>query len=75
LNGADLRKLPIEDCRAKLAHLLRAQPDGLQFSESIAGNGAKVFRHACALGAEGVVSKRWYSGHNTFTQPGLRPHT
>jgi bifunctional non-homologous end joining protein LigD len=58
LNGSDLRKLTIEDRRAKLAHLLRAEPDGLVFSESIAGDGERVFRHACALGAEGIVSKR-----------------
>jgi bifunctional non-homologous end joining protein LigD len=28
LNGSDLRRLPIEDRRAKLAHLLRAQRTG-----------------------------------------------
>ena len=35
LNGSDLRRLPIEDRRAKLAHLLRSEPDGLIFSEAI----------------------------------------
>jgi hypothetical protein len=44
--------------RAKLAHLLRAEPDGIVFSESIVGDGEKVFRHACVLGAEGSASKR-----------------
>jgi bifunctional non-homologous end joining protein LigD len=58
LNGSDLRKLPIEDRRAKLAHLLRSQPDGVIFSEAIAGDGPVVFEHACRLGVEGIVSKR-----------------
>jgi bifunctional non-homologous end joining protein LigD len=58
LNGVDLRKLPIEDRRAKLAHLLRSQPDGVIFSEAVAGDGPVVFEHACRLGVEGIVSKR-----------------
>jgi hypothetical protein len=33
-------------------------PDGLIFSEAIAGDGPTVFEHACRLGAEGIVSKR-----------------
>jgi bifunctional non-homologous end joining protein LigD len=58
LNGSDLRKLPIEDRRAKLAHLLRSEPDGVIFSEAVAGDGPVVFEHACRLGVEGIVSKR-----------------
>jgi bifunctional non-homologous end joining protein LigD len=58
LNGSDLRKLPIEDRRAKLAGLLRSQPDGVIFSEAVAGDGPVVFEHACRLGVEGIVSKR-----------------
>jgi ATP-dependent DNA ligase len=58
LNGSDLRKLPIEDRRAKLAHLLRISPDGVIFSEAVAGDGPVVHAHACRLGVEGIVSKR-----------------
>ena len=32
--------------------------DGIQLSESITGDGAAIFRHACGLGLEGIVSKR-----------------
>jgi bifunctional non-homologous end joining protein LigD len=58
LNGQDLHTVPIEDRRAMLAHLLRALPDGLIFSEAIIGHGPEVFQHACRLGVEGIVSKR-----------------
>jgi bifunctional non-homologous end joining protein LigD len=30
----------------------------IRFSEHLAGDGAPVFRHACKLGLEGIVSKR-----------------
>jgi bifunctional non-homologous end joining protein LigD len=58
VNGTDLRRVPIEDRRAKLAHLLRSEPNGLIFSEAIVGDGQTVFEHACRLGVEGIVSKR-----------------
>jgi hypothetical protein len=32
--------------------------DGVQLSEAITGDGAAIFRHACGLGLEGIVSKR-----------------
>src|SRR5436190_6616394 len=32
--------------------------DGIQLSEAISGDGAAIFRHACGLGLEGIVSKR-----------------
>jgi ATP-dependent DNA ligase len=32
--------------------------DGIQLSEAITGDGATIFRHACGLGLEGIVSKR-----------------
>jgi ATP-dependent DNA ligase len=32
--------------------------DGIQRSEAITGDGAAIFRHACGLGMEGIVSKR-----------------
>jgi ATP-dependent DNA ligase len=43
--------------RVKLSRLL-ARPDGIRFSEHLAGDGARVFEHACRLGLEGIVSKR-----------------
>jgi len=32
--------------------------DGIQLSESITGDGAAIFRHACWTALEGIVSKR-----------------
>ena len=37
---------------------LRGAPSGLQLNEHIAESGDVVFRHACKLGFEGIVSKR-----------------
>jgi bifunctional non-homologous end joining protein LigD len=31
---------------------------GIQLSEALTGDGAAIFRHACGLGLEGIVSKR-----------------
>ena len=33
-------------------------PGGIVLSEHLHGDGAAMFRHACALGLEGIVSKR-----------------
>src|SRR4051794_19669728 len=32
--------------------------DGIHLSEAITGDGDRIFRHACGLGLEGIVSKR-----------------
>jgi bifunctional non-homologous end joining protein LigD len=47
----------LEERRKALARLVR-DVAGIQFSQSVAGDGATVFAHACALGLEGIVSKR-----------------
>jgi bifunctional non-homologous end joining protein LigD len=59
LNGQDLRREPIESRKRKLGKLLRWSAQiGLQLNEHIAEPGDVVFRHACKLGLEGIVSKR-----------------
>jgi bifunctional non-homologous end joining protein LigD len=58
LNGKDLRSLPLGDRKAKLARLLARAPAGIVFNEHADEDGAVVFRHACKLGLEGIVSKR-----------------
>ncbi|HKD92784.1 MAG TPA: hypothetical protein VKB56_12815 [Terriglobales bacterium] len=58
LNGRDLRREPIEDRKEALAKLLRYAKPGLQLNEHISEAGDIVFRHACQLGLEGIVSKR-----------------
>ena len=58
LAGEDLRREPIEARKGKLARLLTKAAAGLQYNEHIADQGEVVFRHACQLGYEGIVSKR-----------------
>jgi bifunctional non-homologous end joining protein LigD len=58
IDGEDLRRLPLDERRARLAELLRLAPDGLHLSEEIPGDGPTVFEHACRLGLEGIISKR-----------------
>ena len=58
LNGTDLRREPIETRKATLASVLRGCLPGLRLNEHLAHPGELVFRHACAMGLEGIVSKR-----------------
>jgi bifunctional non-homologous end joining protein LigD len=58
LDGRDLRGDPIEVRKDALAALLMGARPGLQLVEHIEEDGAAVFRHACVLGLEGIVSKR-----------------
>jgi bifunctional non-homologous end joining protein LigD len=58
LDGKDLRREPIERRKVVLIRLLAKASVGLQVNEHIAEPGDVVFRHACQLGFEGIVSKR-----------------
>jgi bifunctional non-homologous end joining protein LigD len=58
VNGEDIRREPIEDRKRRLAGLLRLPHDGIALNEAFTGEGAVIFKHACALGCEGIVSKR-----------------
>ncbi len=78
LDGEDLRREPIEARKAALAKLIgpRFYNDaqrasirkGIVLSEHAAGDAQAIFRHACALGYEGIVSKlkgsRYKSGRS-----------
>ncbi len=55
LNGYDLRKLPLIERKAHLKKLIAKT--GIQFSESLEIDGPAMFKHACGVGLEGVVSK------------------
>jgi bifunctional non-homologous end joining protein LigD len=48
--------------------LAKAGP-GIRFNEHIEGDGATVFRHACKLGLEGIVSKRKDSPYRSGRSP------
>ena len=55
----DLRlRHPWEIRRGTLTGLLRRARPGVRLSEHLDGDGETIFRHACALGAEGIVAKR-----------------
>ena len=59
LDGEDLRREPIEARKQTLAKA--AAPRHATASPSIEhydGDGAIIYKHACALGCEGIVSKR-----------------
>jgi bifunctional non-homologous end joining protein LigD len=58
LNGKDFRREPFEVRKATLASLLRSCPPGVRMNEHLTHDGHVVFRHACKLGLEGIVSKR-----------------
>ncbi len=59
LDGHNLRGLPLSERKQILSHLLE-DTDGnsaLLLSEDLKADGNEVFKKACALGAEGIVSK------------------
>jgi bifunctional non-homologous end joining protein LigD len=59
LDGRDLRREPLEVRKATLASVLRKAGPGVQLNEHLEHeDGEVVFRHACKLGPEGIVSKR-----------------
>jgi bifunctional non-homologous end joining protein LigD len=58
LDGADLRRNPIEERKERLAGLLRRWHFGMALNVTYIGDGETIYRHACALGCEGIVSKR-----------------
>src|SRR5579863_3155286 len=58
LDGEDLRREPIEVRKATLKGLLRRARPGVAFNRHFEVNGTVVYEQACALGCEGIVSKR-----------------
>ena len=58
-DGEDLRDLPLIERKRRLKKLLgRAKRRSIQFVEHLTGDGPTVFRHVCAMGLEGIVSKQ-----------------
>ncbi|MGC2637868.1 MAG: DNA ligase D [Acidobacteriaceae bacterium] len=64
LDGHNLRKLPLERRKTILEGIFQeyasqaGDQGALRYSSHLLSQGAEMFRHACSLGAEGVVSKR-----------------
>jgi ATP-dependent DNA ligase len=59
LDGEDLRGLPLSMRKTNLARLLARRPDGIFVAPAEQGEiGPDLFRAACRMGLEGLVSKR-----------------
>lgn len=59
LDGHNLRTLPLERRKQLLQSLIAQLNDGsVRFCEHIRGDGVQMFRSACELGAEGIISKK-----------------
>src|SRR5215217_8107898 len=59
VGGDDLRRLELVERRALLRKYTAKAAPAILYSEHMAGaNGEAMFRHACRLGLEGIVSKR-----------------
>ncbi len=56
-DGADLRARPLSERKRELARLLRGS-DVIRYSDHVLGAGEALLRHACVLGAEGLIAKR-----------------
>jgi ATP-dependent DNA ligase len=70
LDGEDLRRMPIEHRKNTLLRLIRDRHPGIVFNAHYIVDGAIVFKNACALGCEGIVSKRL----GTPYRAGRSPH-
>ncbi|HYG68637.1 MAG TPA: non-homologous end-joining DNA ligase, partial [Anaeromyxobacteraceae bacterium] len=59
LDGEDLRGLPLVERKRRLAALLGPKPEGtVRYSPHVEGDAEPVWREACRLRLEGIVSKR-----------------
>jgi bifunctional non-homologous end joining protein LigD len=58
VDGFDLRRVPLIERRHVLAALVDGADARIKCSEFVEEDGKKIFRNACRLGLEGVVSKR-----------------
>jgi bifunctional non-homologous end joining protein LigD len=58
LNGQDLRGLPIEERKAKLAALLKTSPPAIRYSASFSQNIDQLLTKVRELGLEGLIGKR-----------------
>jgi bifunctional non-homologous end joining protein LigD len=70
LDGADLRREPIEVRKATLASILRKSRHGVRLNEHLDHDcGLTIFQHACKMGLEGIVSKRLGSRYRSGRSP------
>ncbi len=65
LNGDDLRRRTLVGRKSALARLLIRSRGGIQYVEHAEGHGDKMYEAVCALGLEGIVSKRRGSSYRS----------
>ena len=63
LDGADLRRCPIEERKERLAGVLRQPHHAIALNQTYEGDGAVIYQHACVFGCEGIVSKQLGSAY------------
>lgn len=63
LDGKDLRELSLRERKARLENLLRRGPKQIAYVEALQGDGPTIFKTACELGLEGLVSKQAQSAY------------
>jgi ATP-dependent DNA ligase len=69
-DGEDLRKLPLSMRKNNLARLLARRVDGIHLAPFEQGEiGSDLFRHACLMGLEGLVSKHRESVYRAIRSP------
>jgi bifunctional non-homologous end joining protein LigD len=56
-DGEDLRSLPLIERKKRLKALLKKAKPPILFGDHLTGDAEKVFKEACRLGVEGLVSK------------------
>jgi bifunctional non-homologous end joining protein LigD len=70
LDGDDLRREPLQVRKATLASVVSKAGPGLRLNEHLEHeDGEVVFRHACKLRLEGIVSKRKDSPYRSGRSP------
>jgi bifunctional non-homologous end joining protein LigD len=69
LDGEDLHRSSIEYRKRKLTKLVRRPELGIVLNEHYEGDGELIFKHACKLGCEGIVSKRLGSPYRSGRSP------
>jgi bifunctional non-homologous end joining protein LigD len=65
----DLRRDPLEVRKATLQSVLSNAGPGIRYNEHIEGDAEDIFRHACKLRLEGIVSKLRRSPYRSGRSP------
>jgi bifunctional non-homologous end joining protein LigD len=79
LNGVDLRPRPLEERKVALHRLIEKGSEGgstwkakdsvVRYTDHVVGNGPAFFEKACAVGLEGIVSKRRNEAYHSGRGP------